>query len=374
MKKIIYILHVFIFVCMGMQAQTLYYIRGYVYDANSNSPLNNAKVALKNADNNSVLNNTKTNSDGQFIFSVKTTYAFIAEASMDGYTTKSTAKFYFGEFQESVTLDKIYLQKNGSPVVIDPVHIDTLPPEKVIEKRFNALDILPTAGAYELFFALNPELKSKKQIPDNYEIKYPKFPSFSESRQIFNQRFKKDKRKGEPFISKKVFSDPGVDFVQSGIEKKLFFNFNIYGSVSGFQETNEFMQYNNQKLLLYPDGINGYFSQYDKPKKFVFVMWKYAMDGKPVTDGVDVRNRYLVKYYTGRNRDDTLAHNKSSNATYGYAPMLDAKYFIEVYDQETGKRVRVSDNEIDPHSYFERKDIWVAFNIAYSKILIRVYD
>jgi hypothetical protein len=47
---------------------------------------------------------------------------------------------------------------------------------------------------------------------------------------------------------------------------------------------------------------------------------------------------------------------------------------IEVYNQDTGKRVKVSDNEIDPYQYFLKPDIWVAWNISYIKILIRVYD
>ena len=119
---------------------------------------------------------------------------------------------------------------------------------------------------------------------------------------------------------------------------------------------------------------NNYLRYYGKPKKFVFVMWKRKENGVPVTDGEDVTNKYRVLYYQPIKKGDTSAYNKASNASFGYAPMLDSKYLIEVYDQDTGKRVKVSDDEIFPHDYFLRNDIWVGWNISYIKIPIRVYD
>ena len=103
-------------------------------------------------------------------------------------------------------------------------------------------------------------------------------------------------------------------------------------------------------------------------------MWKKGRDGKPITEGPEVAGKYKVLYYLGRHRGDTTAYNKSSNATYGYAPMNDAKYYIEVYDQDTGKRVRVSDDEIDAHKYFEQQDLFVMLNIVYMKIVIQVFE
>ena len=380
MKKVIYLLLILLAV-LNTRAQ-YYYIRGSVFDASSNKPLQNVRVDLKNADNNTLLSTTTTDANGNFIFSVKTTYMFIVEASLYGYTSKSTSKFYFGEFQESKTLDKIYLQNNGMRADTDdannnqgnnnqdkkpPTHeqqrVDTLPPEKVIEKRFDALEILPTKGAYGLFYALNPELQHMHRIPENYNIRYPKFPSFSDIKPLFNERFKKDKRNGEPFISLQNFKNDMDDkIIQSVSGKKALSFIHFPGIVSNPPQADEMT------------GEKNLFPEYSRPKKFVFVMWKYGPDGKPITDGEEVSNKYLVKYYTDRVRGDTSAYNKASNATYGYAPMLDAKYYIEVYEQATMRRVVVSDNEVDPHLYFERRDIWISFNIAYTKILIQVYD
>ncbi len=104
------------------------------------------------------------------------------------------------------------------------------------------------------------------------------------------------------------------------------------------------------------------------PKKFVFVIWKYDAYGKTITEGPEVEGKYKVIYFTDRNR------NEASNATYGYAPMNDAKYSIEVYEQATGKRLRISDDVIDPRVYYEKNDIFFMFNVKWIQILITVYD
>jgi hypothetical protein len=364
MKKMIHIFFAFVFFTSGkLLAQNQYFIKGFVYDAATQKPLTGVKADLKIADTNTVLQSTYTDNEGQFVFSISKLYAFQVQVSQRGYKNYVTSKFYFGEFQESYTLDKIYLQNNNSSGNA-VIKVDTLITEKVIEKRMDALNILPTRGAEELFYALNPTLKKGEKIPENKQINYPKFPSFNESRQQFNKRFKKDKKSDGPYISLETITDPECreNLVYSE-DKKILPLKNRKGHF--------FMNAVNQKETVASEQI----LLKDKPKKFVFVMWKTSdKNGEPITTGPDVTNRYLVKYYFGRNKGDTALYNRSSNATYGYAPMLDAIYNIEVYDQETGKKVRVSDDKIDPHSYFLRKDIWISLNIIYTKILIRVYD
>lgn len=324
------------------------YIKGFVYDAESKSPLQQADVVLKHGDNGKELQKTKTNQDGQFQFTIRNLSAFIVEASMGGYSNNSSQKFYFGEFQEVYTLEKIYLRKTGSNVTIPPP--DTLPPQQVIEKRFDALQILPTQGAYELFYALNPELKNGRPIPENYQIKYPKFPDFDPYRKSFNQQFKRDKRNGEPTSFFKAYQGgEGLAYGSKNLRPPLF-NFNPAASADGSRDD-------------YPP--------FEKLKKFVFVVWKDGTDG-PITTGNEVEGKYLVKYYLGRMRGDSNSYYKSPDATYGYAPMGDNKYYIEVYEQATMKKVKISSDEVDPHIYFEKKDIWIMFNIVYTKIPIHV--
>lgn len=343
-----WIMTITLLLLVNNNAVAQFFIKGSVYDAESRSPLQQATVVLKNADSGKEIQKTSSNSDGQFQFTVRSLSGFIVEASMNGYSNNSSQKFYFGEFQEVYTVDKIYLKKIGSTVNIPPP--DTLPPQKVIEKKFDALQILPTQGAYELFYALNPELKNGKPIPENYQIKHPNFPDFSPYRKSFNQQFKKDKRNGEP--SGFFKSNPNEEGLAYNSKKKgtSAFSFNLVASV-------------NELPTNFPAA--------EKLKKFVFVVWKDGPGG-PITTGNDVEGKYLVKYYLGRMRGDTSSYYNAPDATYGYAPMGDNKYYIEVYEQSTMKKVRISDDQVDPHIYFERKDIWIMFNIVYTKIPIHV--
>ena len=356
-----------IFITAQVSSQQVYYIRGSVFEMGSNTPLRDARVDLKNADSNINTGSARTNGEGQFIFSIKRPYSFVVQVSANGYSSFTSQRSYFGEFQQSVTMQNIYLQKDQSErPPVPPARVDTLPPQRVLEKRFTTLDILPTKGAYDLFYLLNPELKDRNSIPDNYQIKEPRFPSFSESRENFNERFKIDKRKGEPYVSQ-----INSTILNSPVTKKniLCFHSGVASSASQYANTRDYFAQNESIDFESNDAV-----LYAKPKKFVFVMWKTKVNGEPVTDGSDVTNKYMVWYYQPIKKGDTLAYNKASNATYGYAPMLDNKYLIEVYEQDTGRRVRVSDNEIDPHVHFMKRDIMSLFNVTYIRILIQVYD
>jgi hypothetical protein len=75
-----------------------------------------------------------------------------------------------------------------------------------------------------------------------------------------------------------------------------------------------------------------------------------------------------VVYFNDRVR------NVSSNASYGYAPMYDSKYNIEVYNQKTGARLNASDDVIDPRKYFESRSLLILFNVSWTKIPIQVYE
>ena len=340
-----------------------YPVRGTVYSAELNKPLPNAKVVLKHAETKKELGNKTTGQKGDYSIVLSAPEAFIVEVSLEGYQHYSSSKFYFAEFQNSYAVEKISLIKSSNPVTVTKVKVDTLPAKQVIEKKFSALEILPTNGAYELFYLLNPALRSNELIPENRVIVYPKFPDFDSHRKGFNRQFKKDKRKGEPFISQINFLDPEAGGHTATLNKDL---------ITGWQPVASALPersgYSFEEPVIFNGAVAG------KPKKFVFVMWKKGRDGKPITEGPEVAGKYKVLYYLGRHRGDTTAYNKSSNATYGYAPMNDAKYYIEVYDQDTGKRVRVSDDEIDAHKYFEQQDLFVMLNIVYMKIVIQVFE
>lgn len=361
MKKYLF-LFVACFIFHGVYGQG-YPVRGTVVSAETNKPLPNAKVTLKHAETKKELGNKLTGQKGDYSIVLSAPEAFIVEVSLEGYQHYSSSKFYFAEFQNSYAVEKISLTKSSNPVTVTKVKVDTLPAKQVIEKKFSALELLPTNGAYELFYLLNPELRSNELIPENKVLVYPKFPDFDSYRKGFNRQFKKDKRKGEPFISQVNFHDPEAGGFTATVSKELLTGWQPVASALPERTAYDFEE---------PVFLNGAVA--GKPKKFVFVMWKKGRDGKPITEGPEVASRYKVFYYLGRHRGDTTAYNKSSNATYGYAPMHDAKYFIEVYDQDTGKRVKVSDDEIDAHKYFEQQDLFVLLNIVYMKIVIQVYE
>lgn len=375
MKKCFITLTVFLVVLSGSidaQTRSQYTIRGIVFDATANTPLRNVKVVLKNADSNIVIQTTTTSAEGQYaLITKRSSSSFIAEASISGYITNRSQRFNLNAAGE-INLDPIYLQKKGSGGTGTPVHVDTLSPDKMLEKKFLALNYLPTNGAYELFYALNPALRNKDMVPDNYNLKYPRLPEFGSVRKKFNRRFKKDKKRGEPFISQIHFTDPEIGVRHSFTEKAGLFNFPAVASTRSVLGE-EFM-YSGMEVFTDAAGTNEYVSTSGRYKKFVFALWKYSANGVPITDGPEVAGKYTVIYYTGRNRGDESAYNKASNATYGYAPMLDARYYIEVYDGDTKKRVRVGEDEVDPHLAFEQKDIVIRYNISYTKILIKVYD
>lgn len=374
MKKCLFTLSVFLLVLIGgteAQNRNQYTVRGIVFDASTKLPLRNVSVILKNADSNLIVIRATTSAEGQYTLTAKRSNAsFIAEASLSGYTTASSTKFYLNNSLE-INLDPIYLEKKNSSAVVTPPVTDVTP-HQLIENKFHALNILPTEGAYELFYALNPSLENKELIKSNYEIKYPRFPDFNPVRKKFNKRFKKDKRKGEPFISKVNLRESLLH--QHPLWKKGLFSFS--GTAAALPESTDELLYNGGEVLQNIAGTNEYVSTSGRYKKFVFALWKYSVNGKPVTDGPDVTGKYTVVYYTGRNRGDESAYNRASNATYGYAPMLDARYYIEVYDGDTKKRIQVADGQdvVDPHLAFEQKDIFIQYNISYTKILIRVID
>jgi hypothetical protein len=87
-----------------------------------------------------------------------------------------------------------------------------------------------------------------------------------------------------------------------------------------------------------------------------------------------VEKRYKVFYYPDNVSGNESLYNKIGNATYGYAPMKAQMYNVEVYDQQNNKRMRISDDVVDPQVFFERNDVLTELLNVWIKISIQVYE
>lgn len=341
--------------------QSMHTINGSVRDNSNQQVLTGARVEL--LINGNSIKTTSTNSDGVFTMSIQKLEPFNVRISLAGYQTVNSSTYPVSRtFKNDLGTIMLYrvVRDTPTPRPTPPAPIKTT--TEVITDHIETNSIFPTNGAYELMYALNPELRGKKEIPADYRIITPTFPEFKEQRRIFNNRFDVDKNKGEPFISFQPNSSvPDIDLA-----------FGTYNSCSLFTAgigTTQTKDYDETGILSLHDGIeNNLFSFGGKPKKFVFVIWKYSADGKAITEGPEVEGHYKVVYFNDRVR------NVSSNASYGYAPMYDSKYNIEVYNQKTGARLNASDDVIDPRKYFESRSLLILFNVSWTKIPIQVYE
>ncbi len=344
-------------------------ISGFVLDRTNGNPLTGAYVQVI-AHNEPVVRGYSGDRGDFNLSTYQLLTSFKMEISFAGYET-FTSNEIKADTSKPYNAGRILLNRiavrdtSGNRQIPDVPPVQNIPvtKEEVIKDHFRGNNILPTNGAYELFYALNPELRDRKEVPRNYHIVTPEFPRFNESKRLFNERFKLDKNKEEPYISKqfekKEALAPAIE--KNNIKRPGYFLptslavYSAYSSLLG-------------KIKFQSPLLKTYDEFFFRPKKFVFVIWKYGPDRKPITQGPEVEGKYKIIYYTDRSR------NVASNASYGYAPMNDAKYNIEVYDQASGTRLRVSDDIIDPGIYFERNDVFFLFNISWIRVPIQVFE
>ena len=264
--------------------------------------------------------------------------------TLDKYRSYTSALTKFNRTQLSYNLGTIALSptSTGSNATATIVNKDTL-----IHTKMIALGYVPTQGAKNLFYAMNPGLRDKNEIPSNYLIKYPVLPKFKSFRKAFNKRYKKDKKRNGPYIY--TFKNSNDD------KEEMVF-------VTGGRRS----IFNNEVSPGEGNGSVNYSSSYSaKTKKFVFVFYK-----------VDATNhiqyqlyKYKVVYYSEDQKNNPGEYNQSGDATYGYALLTAHIYDVEAYDQtNNNKRASISDDSIDPNEIIQRHDLYKKWN----KILIQV--
>ncbi len=333
---------------VGQQLQ--YTISGSVVDASNTSSLSGVSVDLM-VSNRSVQRVT-TREDGKFQFQSTKPLTFQIRINFSGYDLYSSSAMTTSS--RSTDVGEIRLVRAQSPAVAPgtrPIKVRIATPN-FIQQKLTSLKYLPTKGGMNLFYALNPGLKDSVEVSSDFKVRYPELPSFSSRKRRFNKQFKKDKKKNGPYIysraeplNDRTGEDPVVVNSPAGTGSVL-----VVSPMNGWPIAN---------------ASGNFFS--GKTKKFVFVFFRINSNGEPEI----LEDRYKVYYYTENVQGNESLYNKIGNATYGYAPMKANIYLVEVYDQANqNKRVRVSDDQVDPQVFFMKGDI---FN-SWIKIAIQVYE
>jgi len=328
------------------QVSQQYSVSGYIKDSATQQPLSGAKIELLFSGKSA--GSTLSAKDGHFDIQISKLQAFGLRVSLKGYNSYSSGIIAVASYTHTYNIGEISLAK-PRVIMISKVEL--------VNQKLNALHYLPTDGAYTLFYALNPVLRNKTEVPADYKIIYPILPKFKPVKRTFRKRFKKDKKKEEPYIYtfSNVSNDENMTRIQH--DSKLFANWNTDGLPADNLASRVFGVFNKNAGPFF-SGIT---------KKFVFVFFKLDPAGNPVF----LNYRYRVYYFPENVRGNESLYNKTGDATYGYAPMKARIYNVEVYDQQQGnKRVNVSDDQVDPQVFFQRNDL---FN-SWIKIPIQVYE
>ncbi len=344
MKKILQYWFVVLFALAAMPhvyAQRNYFrVTGSVINKGTNMPVYGATVSLSNGRGVEVT--TATSLSGKFAFdSLNFIGNFTIQVSLSDYTTFS--KVY--SLQEGQAVFDV-----GSIGLENVVHI--LSTGDYIANNITANEILPTEGAMELFYTLNPELRGRDSVESNYKIRLPDFPRTDRSKEKnFNNQFRINRNRDNPDVS----FDENIPYKN----KNNLFSLN---ASAGIYTGNENIGFN-------------YFRS-NHPEKFVFVIWKKDKNGNPILKGPEVENRFLVYYYGSYMEGDTSMYHKADDATYGYATMWNASYKIIIIDKVLNKEVRISDPVIETSIFFNRHDLFTAFNIHLNwiKIPIQIFE
>ena len=318
----------------GIGQQQQYLISGKVMDStNRGKALGNANVQL--LVQGELVNSAVTKNNGTFSIPLSRPQSFQVKITRDNYHDYASRIEQFSRGNNSFDLGIIYLRQKT-------INVDTAIRTKMISAGY-----VPTRGAINLFYALNPDLKGKTVILANYTIKYPVLPKFKKFRKAFKRQYKKDKKHGPPYIY--TFYNPGAD------DKGLTYVHSQNTWLSG-QDIVQTQSNNNPPF-------NGQY--YAQTKKFVFVFFK--MDGSKVDYQL---YKYRVVYYSEDEKNNPEEYSKSKDATYGYALLSAHIYDVEVYDQATNKPVHLSDDTIDPNEIIQHADLYKKWH----QILIQVYD
>jgi hypothetical protein len=363
-------------------SQNNWIVRGKVIDNSNRRPIVSAIIILRAAHIQSIPQR-RTNSDGYFVFdALPYLKSFTIEVQKENYTTYISGTYSsnpnlrtFDAGVIALNLKDYSTGDKGDPIPGNNKPTDVTPPSVAYRDTTtfvrNVLvdnSILPTNGAKELFYALNPELRNMATVPANYRYKLPDFPRVdSRTEKEFNQQFKRDKNK-----------DPQLFLFNNNTPIQRLTN------EPEIVATNYILQAENSIMPTHAASIKGQNMTEETDRgpmskdleKFVFVMWKMDANGRHIENGPEVEGRFLV-YYAGLYKEgDTSTYHRAPNATYGYATMAKATYKIIVIDQQTNQQVRISDPIIETNPFFQTHDLlsFLDAHPVWIKIPIRVFD
>ncbi|MEO6070263.1 MAG: carboxypeptidase-like regulatory domain-containing protein, partial [Chitinophagaceae bacterium] len=186
---------------------------GRVFEQDTRNSLSGARVVVTNADSNKVSVVTETNADGYYRFTSNSLINFSIEVTKSGYAKYTSDRYNSRTMMANrqQALPDIYLIKNreggttdgqrppNNPTQNPPQVKDTtpLPREEFLSKKLlNDFNVLPTASAYALYYALNPGLKDLSQVPPDYQIIRPHTTLFTSSlRKELSKKFSDDSEK-----------------------------------------------------------------------------------------------------------------------------------------------------------------------------------
>lgn len=174
-------------------------ISGKVIEQKGKSPVRKARITIRNAENNLVLYNLRSDDKGTFSFPSGNFASFKLEVEKLFYETFNSEIFNIKDVlkRTGFTLPDILLK---SSIEYNPVAKDTvpLPPREFLAKSVYKFDILPTPSCYELYYDLNPGLREMQLVPAGLEITRPKTPEFTKQEKnnykaILNNASEKDR-------------------------------------------------------------------------------------------------------------------------------------------------------------------------------------
>jgi hypothetical protein len=219
-------------------------------------------------------------------------------------------------------------------------HVDSfLTEHPVIKSALFASNFVETHGAYNLFYSLNPTVKTDSAAY-KLGVKFPVLPSFKKAKRRFSRLYKRygDKEGPFTFASNLLEKEENITAIETPVNRSPE---NSWGRL-------------RNALCMSNNSVGGFTPRnysFTENEKFVFVIFKIGNDGVPQF----LKNRYVV-YYSPNNSPREL--NTAANATYGFALMQAIIYNIKIYDQVSMRFVRASDVTIDPLLYFKRHQVY----------------
>ena len=333
-----------------VEPEQVYQVKGVVIDSITNRPLSTTNVVLTYENEGELVTlNDKTNTKGLFQFELKDQSDFRLDVSKKGYVSKSVR---YGEFDKQLDIGQIKLIPGETASELkDTGKIQ--PVAEYVDNRLIQRNFVPTKGAIDLIYALNPKLLGIDSIKSNEEIIMPDLPDLNrEKRRQFHRQFKRDKK-----------MDPSL-FTKAG-----YLHENMGLARTSERRTGMILSMMNQS-----EQFNERFHENSRVEKFVFVIWKKDSSGNIITKGSEVEGRFLIYYFGEAKRKDSLTWGRTADATYGYATMGNAKYNVIVVDQRTMKQKRISDSLIDTRIFFEKQDLLLWLNVKYIRIAIQMFE